>query len=81
MYQTEMSEPGSIICKDYFSKAQQQSIVSIYLKGITIKDLALQFNCTTQIITQVLLNNHIEIVDQEQPRRREAKTIRNKRKY
>ncbi len=54
----------------YFSDVKQKSIVERYLKGISIEGLALQFNCTKQIIEQILFNKRIAIVDQDISKRR-----------
>ncbi len=53
----------------YFSEEKKQSVVARYLKGIPIQGLALQFDCTSQIIEQILFNKGIEIVDQHLPSR------------
>jgi hypothetical protein len=62
-YQKELSDPTSDICKNYLSKEKQQSVVKRYLKGISIPDLALQFDCTTQTISAILTSNEIELED------------------
>lgn len=49
--------------KSYFSSEQTQEIINRYLKGkVEIKDLAIQFDISEQIIEQILINNQIEIV-------------------
>lgn len=64
--------------KNYFSEETQQSISNIYLKGISTKDLALQFDCSKQIIEQILFNKGIEIVDHKMPKH--FRSPRNRRK-
>jgi hypothetical protein len=81
MYQKEMDKPGSKEKRNYFSKDKQQKIVTIYLKGVPIKDVALQFNCTPQIIEQILLNKQIEIIDQRPPQYAGAFERRRRRNY
>jgi hypothetical protein len=45
------------------SELQIQEITKRYFKGgLEIKDLALQFNFSEEIIEQVLRNNNIEII-------------------
>jgi hypothetical protein len=63
MYQKESIDLNSDICKNYFSKEKQQSVVKRYLKGTSIPDLALQFDCTTQTISAILTSNEIELED------------------
>lgn len=53
----------------YFSDDKQKSITDRYFKGITIQDLALQFDCSVGIINQILFNKGIEIVDNRMPKR------------
>ncbi len=48
--------------KNYLSKDRKNSITRSYLKGITMKDLALQNNCSENLIEQILTNRGIEIV-------------------
>jgi len=78
-YQKELSDPNSDICKNYLSKENQQSVVKRYLKGISIADLALQFDCTTQSISAILFANEIEMVN-EKTWKREQMTQASKRK-
>jgi hypothetical protein len=80
LYQKELSDPNSDLCKNYLSKEKQQSVVKRYLKGISIPDLALQFDCTTQTISAILTSNEIEMEDEKSLKR--AQMIeRSKRKY
>ncbi len=66
-YQKEFTVPASRLSKSYFSEDKQKSVVERYFKGVTIEDLALQFDCSKQIIEQILFNKGIEIVDNNQP--------------
>jgi len=55
---------------NYFSIERIQEIIKRYLKGgVKIKDLALQFDCSEEIIEQILRNKGIEIVSNEIPKR------------
>ena len=53
MYEKEIANSSLKNSKSYFSVEKQNSIVEIYLKGISIKDLALQFDCSLQILEQI----------------------------
>lgn len=55
---------------EYFSEADKEKIREKYLKGITIKDLALQFEKPENLIEQVLRNMEIEIVPDGLPGRK-----------
>ena len=44
-------------------KEQQQTIISTFLKGITIKDLSLQFRYPENDIRELLVKNNIEIIE------------------
>ena len=69
IYQKQIDNNYSIKGKFYFRDDKQKSVVERYLKGVSIKDLALQFDCNIQIIEQILFNKGIEIVDQNLPKR------------
>ncbi len=55
--------------KKYLNQEDQKNIVNRYLKGITIKDLALQFDQSRDLIEMILRNKGIEIVSQEIPKK------------
>lgn len=79
-YKNENFTPDPFDAPKYFSKEKLQSIVSIYFKGISIKDIALQFDCSVEIIEKVLTYKEIEITDDKDSRK--AQLIRqSKRKY
>ncbi len=54
--------------KSYLSKEVQQKIQERYLKGISIKDLAIQFDHSEELIKQILRNRGIQIVPFKVPR-------------
>lgn len=66
-YQKELTAPASKLSKSYFLEEKQKLVVERYFKGVIIEDLALQFDCSKQIIEQILFNKGIEIVDNNQP--------------
>ena len=47
---------------------QQQEIVKRYLKGLEVKDLAVQFNCSERAVISVLLKHKVEVVEQGVPK-------------
>lgn len=66
-YKKEIAKNNVEATQLYFSEDKQQSVVDRYLKGIPIQGLALQLDCTSQIIEQLLFYKGIEIVDQSVP--------------
>ncbi|HEY5405800.1 MAG TPA: hypothetical protein VIJ92_01885 [Ginsengibacter sp.] len=68
IYQKAIDTFYSTKDKSYFNEDKQKSVVERYLKGVSIKDLALQFDCNNQIIEQILFNKGIKIIDQSQPK-------------
>jgi hypothetical protein len=52
----------------YFSNERKEEVKKRYFKGISVKDLSLQFGCTENIIEQILTNSGIEIVSNEVPK-------------
>lgn len=56
--------------KSYFSEEKKKEIITRYLKGIDIEDLALQFNCSKNIIEQVINNAGLEVVSNKLPPKR-----------
>lgn len=62
----------------HITDSEQQKIQERYLKGVSVKDLAMQFDQTTELIEMILRNKEIEIVNNELPKPRYWK--KNKRK-
>jgi hypothetical protein len=55
--------------KNYFTPGKIQEIIKRYLKGgIETKHLAVQFECSEQIIEQILQNKGIAIMSNEMPK-------------
>jgi hypothetical protein len=46
----------------------QNKLQDRYLKGVPIKDLAMQFDQTSELIEMVLRNKGLEIVENEMPK-------------
>lgn len=47
----------------FIKKEEEQAIINTFLKGITIKDLSLQFGYKEDRIKDVLIKNEIEIIE------------------
>lgn len=65
-YMEDVSQSG-YTSKSYFSEEKQKQIIDRYYKGISLSDLAIQFDCKQEIIEQILFNKGIEIVDNKMP--------------
>jgi hypothetical protein len=61
----------------YLTDNDQQKLTTYYLKGVSIKDLAMQFDQEEELIEMVIRNKGITIVDNEQPK---TKRYRRKRR-
>jgi acyl carrier protein len=64
----------------YFSDIKQQSIIERYLKGLNIADLAMQFDCSNEIIELIIRNRNIPLVDNIMPKPRKKSYYRRRRK-
>ncbi len=67
-YSSIIEDKKSLANKRYFSKEKKEQIEKRYLKGVSSKDLALQFACSEGIIEQILRNRGIELVSNEVPK-------------
>lgn len=63
-----------------FTESDKTEIQNRYLKGVSIADLTIQFDCKAELIEQVLRNNNIVIVDNNPPKSFHYKKFRRKRK-
>ncbi len=77
-YKNKVSQknPGT---RNYFSSERKEEVKRRYFKGIEIKDLALQFDCSENIIEQILINSGIEIVSNKVPEEYKWKYRRRRR--
>lgn len=68
--------------KTYLSKTDKKKIESNYLRGVAIKDLAMQFDQSPELIEVTLRNKGIDIVDNKPPQywRRRNIITRNRRR-
>lgn len=62
------------------TESDKTAIQNRYLKGVSISDLTMQFDCKAELIEQVLRNNDIAIVDNNPPKSFHYKKYRRKRK-
>lgn len=63
-----------------FTESDKTAIQSRYLKGVSIADLTIQFDCKGELIEQVLRNSNIVIVDNRPHKSFHRKKIIRKRK-
>lgn len=61
-------------------KSDRVEIQKRYLKGISIADLTVQFDCKAELIEQVLRNSNIEIVSDKPPRTYQRKNYKRKKR-
>lgn len=58
----------SILDVKHITENDQEKIQSSYLKGVSIKDLAMRFEQTSELIEMILRNKGIEIVENTLPK-------------
>ncbi len=66
-YQSKLPQTSELELK-HITEIDQQKIQNNYLKGVTIKDLAMQFDQEPELIEMILRNKGIEIVDNTMPK-------------
>tara|TARA_R110002124_G_scaffold287103_1_gene470464 strand:- start:57 stop:494 length:438 start_codon:yes stop_codon:yes gene_type:complete len=66
-YQAKLPKESKLDIK-HITEIDQEKIQSSYLKGVTIKDLAMRFEQTSELIEMVLRNKGIEIVENTLPK-------------
>jgi len=79
-YEKELTDLNSDICKNYLSKEKKQLVIQRHFKGISIPNLALQFDCTIQTIEAILSSYEIESENQKNLRKQQM-IEESKRKY
>ena len=77
-FKSEIFIPDPFNPKKYFSKEKQKSIVTIYFKGVPINDIALQFDCSPEMIKKTLSHKGIETDDKEARKRELIKLSKSK---
>lgn len=63
IYAEELRFLDATIGNPIIKKDEQQTIISTFLKGITIKDLSLQFRYPEKDIRELLIKNNIVIIE------------------
>jgi hypothetical protein len=79
-YLKQLSASTIEVKNSYFSDIKQQSIVERYFKGVNITDLAMQFDCSNEIIELVIRNKNIPLVDNTMPKPIKKSYYRRRRK-
>jgi len=78
-FQKMVTQSASITGKSFFSDERQSLVLQRYFKGVTIEDLTLQFDCSKQIIEQILFNKDAVIVDNRKPKRTKRLRLHNRK--
>ena len=63
-----------------FEEADKKELQKRYFSGVNIKDLAIQFDCTEELIEQLLTNDGIDIVSNEIPWHLQGRRRKQKKK-
>ena len=66
-YQAKLPKESKLELK-HITENDQEKIQSSYLKGVSIKDLVMRFEQTSELIEMVLRNKGIEIVENTLPK-------------
>jgi hypothetical protein len=74
--QQKQNETTTKVRSNSLTESEKTAIQNRYLKGVSISDLTLQFDCKAELIEQILNNNGIEIVDNKLPKSFNYKKIR-----
>lgn len=53
--------------KSLFSENKQKEVIKNYLKGVPLENLTLQYNCSKNLLEQILANNGMPVVDNKVP--------------
>lgn len=77
-YQSKIPSKSESSIK-YFNNEDQQKILKRYLKGIPMKELAIQFDVSFELIEMILKNNDIHVMPEKKPKQKRSR--KRKRKY
>ncbi len=66
--------------KHYLTEESKIEIQKRYLKGISIREIALQFSCSEALIEQLLYNKGIPIVSNKQPKEIKYRKFRRRKR-
>ncbi len=78
--QTTSDNTSTKIRARTLTESNMIAIQNRYLKGVSIRDLTMQFDCKTELIEQVLRNKNIAIVDNILPKSYNYNRFKRKRK-
>lgn len=62
-FREEIALNQKIVDKNIIKEEDKQNIINTFLKGITIKDLSLQFRYKEEAIKELLIKNEIVIIE------------------
>lgn len=62
-YREEIALNQTIVDRYYINEADGQKMITIFLKGVTIKDLSMQYPYKEETIRNFLIENNIEIIE------------------
>lgn len=77
--QAERNNIAPLNAYKYMDEIQKKTIIHRYLNGVSISDLTIQFNCSEELITQILYNNGIVIVNEKPPVKKKFKNYRKRK--
>lgn len=66
-YHAKLPQESNFAIK-HITESDQEKIQSSYLKGVTMRDLALRFDQTPELIEMILRNRGMEIVENTMPK-------------
>jgi ribosome-associated toxin RatA of RatAB toxin-antitoxin module len=78
--QTIQNETTNKIRPKSLTETEKSAIQSRYLKGVSISDLSIQFDCKKELIEQILNNNGIAIVYNKLPESKPFKEFKRRRR-
>ena len=78
-YQAKLPKESKLKIK-HLTEIDQEKIQSSYLKGVAIKDLAMRFEQTSELIEMILRNKGIEIVENTLPKSKYWRNNKNRKK-
>lgn len=78
--QTTLDNTTAQIRARTLTESDKAAIQNRYLKGVSISDLTIQFDCKAELIEQVLRNSNIAILDNNPPKSYKYNKFRHKRK-
>ena len=62
-FREEISLNQNIVDKNFIKEDDRKGLINTFLKGVTIRDLSLQFQYKEEAIREFLIKNNIEIVE------------------